>query len=153
MLREYFVGVIGIALLASFLLAITHPKAKGVTKFGTGVLLICTVLLPMVDILSGFDINKSIDGILDGIDYEATDSAIELAFEDAVAEYVADKYGVARECVTARADGFDIGTLRAERIYVTLFGEAVFLDYKRIESDVMTEFTNGGECEVFLSLG
>ena len=42
--------------------------------------------------------------------------------------------------------------LRAERIYVTLSGRAVFLDYKKIEDEVRSEFTNGGECEVSLKI-
>ena len=110
-------------------------------------------MLPLVDLLGSFDIDKTLNGIFDGFNYEASDSAIELAFEDAIREKIADDYGVSKECVLVRADGFDIGSLSAERIFVTLSGEAVFLDYKRIEEEVCSNFTRGGECEVSVNIG
>ena len=115
--------------------------------------MICAVLLPLVDIIRDFDIEKSIDSIFDGIDYDAPDSAIELAFEEGVAEYISAEYGVAASNVEVHADGFDIATLKAVRIYVTLSGKAIVLDYKRIEKEVKAQFTLDGECEVSLSLG
>ena len=67
-------------------------------------------------------------------DYEGkSDDAIELAFEDGVAAYISDRYGVERECIKVMADGFSLEKLQAERIYVTLSGKAALLDYKRIE--------------------
>lgn len=153
MLREYFINTVGVALAISLALSITHPRLKKATAFSFGVLTICAVLLPLVDLLGGFDIDKTLNGIFDGFNYEASDSAIELAFEDAIREKIADDYGVSKECVLVRADGFDIGSLSAERIFVTLSGEAVFLDYKRIEEEVSVDFTRGGECEVSVNIG
>lgn len=153
MLREYFISVISVATVIALALGIAHPKLKGATVFGSGALMICAVLLPLVDIIRDFDIEKSIDGIFDGIDYDAPDSAIELAFEEGVAEYISAEYGVAASNVEVHADGFDIATLKAVRIYVTLSGEAIVLDYKRIEKEVKAQFTLDGECEVSLSLG
>ena len=153
MLREYFINTVGVALAISLALSITHPRLKKATAFSFGVLTICAVLLPLVDLLGGFDIDKTLNGIFDGFNYEASDSAIELAFEDAIREKIADDYGVSKECILVRADGFDIGSLSAERIFVTLSGEAVFLDYKRIEEEVSSDFTRGGECEVSVNIG
>ena len=153
MLREYFINTVGVALAISLALGITHPRLKKPTAFSFGVLTICAVLLPLVDLLGSFDIDKTLNGIFDGFNYEASDSAIELAFEDAIREKIADDYGVSKECVLVRADGFDIGSLSAERIFVTLSGEAVFLDYKRIEEEVSVDFTRGGECEVSVNIG
>ena len=153
MLREYFINTVGVALAISLALSITHPRLKKATAFSFGVLTICAVLLPLVDLLAGFDIDKTLNGIFDGFNYEASDSAIELAFEDAIREKIADDYGVSKECILVRADGFDIGSLTAERIFVTLSGEAVFLDYKRIEKEVSSDFTRGGECEVSVNIG
>ena len=82
-----------------------------------------------------------------------SDSAIELAFEDGIAEYIADEYGVSRDNVAVFVDGFDMGSLTAERIYVTLSGRAALIDCKSVEKRLCDEFTRGGECEVTLKLG
>ena len=153
MLRDYFIGVLGVALIVSVLLSVLHPRLAAVTRFGAGVLMISVVLLPLVDIIGDLDIDSALNGLLTNIDYDATDSAIELAFEDGVAEYVSKSYGVDKACVIVNADGFDISTLTAERIYVTLSGKGLLLDYKRIEAEVADEFTHGGECEVSFGVG
>lgn len=153
MLKEYFVGAIALSLLIALTTGIAHPRLRSAVSFGGGVLLTCGILLPIVDILRDFDADKTFDGIFDSIDFDATDSAIELAFEDGVAEYIADSYSVSRECISVRADGFDIGSLTAERIYVTLSGKGALLDYKRIEKEVGEEFAPTGYCEVYISFG
>ena len=153
MLREYFISTVGVALAISLALGITHPRLKKATAFSFGALMICAVLLPLVDLFGNFDIDKTLNGIFDDFNYEASDSAIELAFEDAIAQKIADDYGVPKECVLVRADGFDIGSLSAESIFVILSGEAVFLDYKRIAAEVALDFTRGGECEVSVNIG
>lgn len=154
LLKEYFVGIITLSVIISVMLAVSHNKLKGVITFGAGILIISAIMLPLVDIIKGFDVNKAFDGVLDGFDYEGkSDDAIELAFEDGVAAYISDRYGVERECIRVMADGFSLEKLQAERIYVTLSGKAALLDYKRIEKDIADEFTSGGECEVSLNIG
>lgn len=153
MLKEYFIGVITLTLFVAVAFGVSHPRLRNAVSFGGGVLLVCSVSLPIVDILRDFEVDKTLDGIFDGIDFDATDSAIELAFERGVAEYIANSYGIPCECVSVRADGFDIGSLTAERIYVTLSGKGALLDYKRIEKEVGEEFTPTGYCEVYISFG
>lgn len=153
MLREYFLGLVSLSVFLSLLVGIAHPRMASSVRVGAGILVICAFLLPIVDIIGDFDIDKELDGIFDGIDYDSTDSAIELAFESGVSQYVAERYGVDPECVTVRADGFDISSLGAKRIYVTLSGEAVLLDYKRMEADLTELFCPSGECEVMIDLG
>lgn len=153
MLREYFVASVGVLTFISLLMSIVHPKLRSITSFGAGVLAICAVLLPLVDIIGDYNYDLSLDELLGDVDYNATDSAIELAFEEGVAEYISSAYKVEKESVRVYADGFDISTLSAERIYVTLSGEAIRLDYKRIEAEVSDRFTRGGECEVNLEIG
>lgn len=153
MLREYFIAVFGLALILAILISVSHPRLMLMTRFAAGALLIYGVMLPLVDIIGDFDVDSVLEGIVDNIDYEVGDSAIELAFETGVAEYIAKKYGVGEECVSVSADGFDISTLTADRIYVTLSGKGLLLDYKMIESEVKKEFTQGGECEVSFGFG
>lgn len=152
MLREYFTEIIILMTFAAILLGIAHPKLKGATSYSIGVLMICVILLPLVDIIRDFDTKSMFDSINMDLEYDITDDMIEASFEEGISEYIAQKYGVDKSCVSVMADGFDMERLRAERIYVTLSGKAVFLDYKKIEDEVRSEFTNGGECEVSLKI-
>lgn len=152
MLREYFSEIIILMTFAAILLGIAHPKLKGATSYSIGVLMICVILLPLVDIIRDFDTKSMFDSINMDLEYDITDDMIEASFEEGISEYIAQKYGVDKSCVSVMADGFDMERLRAERIYVTLSGKAVFLDYKKIEDEVRSEFTNGGECEVSLKI-
>lgn len=152
MLREYFSEIIILMTFAAILLGIAHPKLKGATSYSIGVLMICVILLPLVDIIRDFDTKSMFDSINTDLEYDITDDMIEASFEEGISEYIAQKYGVDKSCVSVMADGFDMERLRAERIYVTLSGRAVFLDYKKIEDEVRSEFTNGGECEVSLKI-
>jgi hypothetical protein len=153
LLREYFIGIIGLCVFFSLVVGASHPRAALSVRFGAGILAICAFLLPLVDIIANLDIDKTLDGIFDDVDYNATDSAIELAFEDGIAQYLAHEHGVERECISVRVDGFDISSLCAERIYVTLSGRAALLDYKSIEAELVERFTHSGECEVSIGLG
>ena len=153
MLKEYFGGVMLLSAFISLSLGVAHSRLKRVTEFGAGILLICAILLPIVDIIADYEVKIDSEIYLDEIDMNATDDLIESAFEDGIREYLATEYRVEPSLVSVRADGFDMGKMRAERIYVTLSGSAAYLDYKRIENEVASEFTDGGECEVSLNIG
>ena len=153
MLREHFLASVSISAFVALALGVSHPRLRSVTVFSSGIIVICAVLLPLVGILQELKDEYTIDDLMNGISFDASDSAIELAFEDGISDYVATRYGVPSECVFVRADGFDISTLTAERIYVTLSGKGCFIDVKRLETEVANEFTRGGECEVMISLG
>lgn len=154
MLKEYFEGVMLLLTFVALALGVSHPKLRNATNFSAGVLIICAILLPLIDIIRDIDRKYSVDDLLFDIEYsDATDDAIEIAFEEGIALYIADKYGVNKDDVLVMADGFDIGGMKAERIYITLSSKAALLDYKKIEEKIAKEFTNGGECEVSLKIG
>ena len=153
MLREYFIGVMLLITLISVALAVVHPRQKSATVFAAGVILICAVMLPIVDIIKGYGGNFNIDEYLNLTeDYQSADM-VEAAFEEGIRLYIADEYRVDAGDVTVRVDGFDLSSLRAERIYVTLSGKAALLDYKSIEEELIREFTQDGECEVSVRIG
>ena len=133
---------------------VAHPKFRSATNLGAGVLIICSIMLPLVDIIRDFDMDNSFEKMLDELEYSGmTDGAIELAFEDGIAEYVSDRWGVDRDFIIVNVDGFDMESLSAQRIYVTLGGMGALVDYKRIEEALIEKFTRGGECEVSLKIG
>ncbi len=154
MLNEYIKAVIKLSVFASVLLLIGHKRTKKTAVFATGMILLVAIMLPLINIFNNIDgindFNFDLDNIVSG---DVSDAVIEQSFEKGIGKYIADEYGVDEECVLVLADGFDISVMRAERIYITLSGMAVFLDYKRIEADVRAEFTNGGKCEVRLDVG
>ena len=83
MLEEYFVGVLTLGVFIAVALGVSHLKLKTSVTFGAGVVLISAILLPMVDIIKGYNIDDALDNVLGKIEYEdKTDDAIELAFED-----------------------------------------------------------------------
>ena len=154
MLDSYFGGIMTLCLFLAVGAGVAHPKFRSATNLGAGVLIICSIMLPLVDIIRDFDMDNSFEKMLDELEYSGmTDGAIELAFEDGIAEYVSDRWKIDKDSVTVNADGFDMESLTAERIYVTLGGKGAWVDYKRIEEVLIEEFTRDGECEVSLRIG
>ena len=87
MLREYFKETLTLCVFISVALGVAHPRLKKTVSFSAGILLICSIMLPIVDILRSFDADKTFDKFLADMDYDgATDSSIELAFENGIAE-------------------------------------------------------------------
>ena len=111
MLREYFIGAVYLAVFVALLLGISHPSLKSIAALGAGVLIICAILLPLVDIFATFNADDVLDGMLNDMNYDATDSAIELAFESGISEYLMDLYELDDGCVSVRVDGFDIPSI------------------------------------------
>lgn len=142
-----FVSFIALAL------GVAHPRLKSTISLGAGALLICVILLPLVDIIKGYEEKFNIDDYMNDIENSGSYDAVEIAFEEGIRQYIAENYGVSLASVTVTSDGFDLERIRAERIYVTLSGDAVKLDPKRLETKIAGEFTDGGECEVSIRLG
>ena len=153
MLREYFICVMLLVTLISVTLGAAHPRQRYATVFAAGVILICAIMLPIVDIIKGYDRNFNIDEYLSLTDgYQSTDM-VETAFEEGIKLYIAEVWRVDAGDIAVMVDGFDLSSLRAERIYVTLGGKAALLDYKSIEDELIREFTQDGECEVSVRIG
>lgn len=153
LLKEYFESVLILCAFLAVSVGVSHPKHKVATRFGAGVLIICAILLPLVDILKDINIEKELSDYMSNVEEYRADNMIEAAFEEGIAQYLADEYDVGVELVSVMADGFELDKMKARKIYVTLSGEAALLDYKKIENEVEREFTSGGECEVSLKIG
>ena len=153
MLKLYFTDVVYLSAFIALAVGASHPGMKKSTEFSAGLLFICIILLPLVDIIKDIDVRINTEDYLGNIEAEVTDDALELAFEEGIREYISGEYRVDRELITVMADGFDLECMRAEKIYVTLSGKAALVDYKRIEKEVEKEFTKSGECEVSVKLG
>lgn len=153
MLKAYFANAIYLSAFIALTVGVSHTRMKKSTEFGAGVLLICIILLPLVDIIKDIDVKIDVGDYLENIETEAADDVLELAFEEGIREYISDEYRLDRELIIVMVDGFDLECMRAERIYITLSGKAALADYKGIEKEVGKEFTKSGECEVSVKLG
>ena len=153
MLKAYFANAIYLSAFIALTVGVSHPRMKKSTEFGAGVLLICIILLPLVDIIKDIDVKIDVRDYLENIETEAADDVLELAFEEGIREYISDEYRLDWELIIVMVDGFDLECMRAERIYITLSGKATLADYKGIEKEVGKEFTKSGECEVSVKLG
>lgn len=146
MVSEYAISVVRFLVLAGMLISLSHIKTKQSVSFAIGVLIVSAIMLPLVDIL------RSNEPIFPEVDVsgnvEINDASIEVAYVDGIEKYVADRLGVPLTDVEVRIDGFDISTMLAERIYVTLSGDAIYCDYRALREEIGREFTKEGRCEV-----
>ncbi len=149
MLEEYITGVIRLAVLASVLLSVAHERVKGAVRLGIGILMISAIMLPIVDIIEGFDINNLDFSVTDADAGERPD-LIELAFEEGIARYIAEEYGAAAE---VDAVGFEPQTMLAERIDVVLTEGYASADYRVLSQDIADKFTDGGRCSLDIVIG
>lgn len=153
MLKDYATALIKSSAVIAAAIEIAHPRAKKITRIAAGMILICVIMLPIVDIIkdNGINFNPSFNS--GESDYEnMTDEAIEAAFECGIEKYIADKYKIDQSLVTVKADKFDLEAMKAERIYVTLSGKGILHDYRALEDIIEKEFTCNGECEVKLDV-
>lgn len=150
MLKEYFGVTVRVLTVAALALTLMHKKMDKVTRMAIGIVVICAIMSPFVDIIRENGLDFDWESELDYMDGEVNDEAIELAFEEGIGAYICDLYGISASCVKVNVDGLDMSKMRAERIYVTLLSEGMLVDYRALEYELIEEFTDGGECEVRL---
>ncbi len=154
MLSTYIASVIKLAVLASVLVTISHKRTRNTARFAVGIILISAIMLPFVDIMQGLNADLQSEFDFSYIDEPGIgDEIIESKFEKGIAEYIAQRYGIDAEEITVGADGFDMSVMRAERIYISIGKNGIFIDYRQLEDIIEEEFTNGGRCEVELNVG
>ena len=147
MFEKYATESLKLLVFIAIALNFTHPKQSKVAGMSVGMVLLCAIMLPFVDIIDKTDWKIS-NFTKPEIGETENFEVMEKVFEDAVATYISEFYGIDRSDVKVMADGFDIELMRAERIYVTLSGKALTLDYRSLETKIESEFTDEGRCEV-----
>ena len=153
LLEAYFCGIIILCAFVALAVGISHPRLRGAVNVGAGILILSAILLPLVDIIEDIGVKARDIEYTYNTEAELSDDTIEEAFELGIGEYISSKYGVDKSLVAVMVDGFELSSMRAERIYVTLSGAAAMLDYKAIEAELGRDFTKGGECEVSIKIG
>ena len=153
MVKEYTVLVLKLSAFIGIAINLAHPKQSKIMRLALGIVLISAIMLPLIDIITVNNSNVIIFPTPDEVDVEMNDEMIEIAFEEGIGKYISSKYFLSEDEVKVNADGFDFSVMKATRIYVTLCGKGVCIDYRKLEDEIAKEFTRGGICEVELNIG
>lgn len=131
-MKEYLLFIIVLAAVLDLLLHFSNEKFKDISQGALGLILILAILLPLPGIY------KKISGELQFSSpeiFEGDDICLS-AFEEGIAQYLTDRWGLKREDVEVEAVGFLREEMRAEKILISLHGKAALSDYKRIEKEL-----------------
>lgn len=152
MLNKYALNALKFLVFIGIALNVIHPKQIRITRLTLGVIVLSAVMLPFVDIM---DKNKVFDAFTPTVSDEESmgDDMIERLYEDAIKEYVAQLCKIDNADVKVTVDGLDVSSMKAKRIYVSLSGKGITVDYRNLETRLANEFTNGGDCKVELDIG
>lgn len=153
LLKEYATIALKLALFVGVALNLSHPRQERVMRISLGIILLSAIMLPFVDIINHNQLNFTLSTSPGSIDTEMSDDMIEQAFEDGIQKYICASYDLDDSEVRVMADGFDFSSMTAERLYVTLSGRGVYIDYRSLADRLAQEFTRGGECRVELNIG
>ena len=153
LLREYAVIALKLSLFISIALNLAHPKQEKAMRISLGVILLSVIMLPLVDIIVNNELELKLPEFSGEINTEMSDDMIETAFEDGIREYICTSYDLPDTDVRVMADGFDLSSMTAKRLYVTLNGEGIYIDYRSLSDRLAKEFTRGGECRIELDIG
>ena len=145
-MKEYLFLIIVLATVLDLLLHFSNEKFKDISQGALGLILILAILLPLPGIY------KKISGELQFSSPEISegDDICLSAFEEGIAQYLSDRWGLKREDVEVEAVGFLREEMRAEKILISLHGKAALSDYKRIEKELSE--LGLGEVEVKLEI-
>lgn len=149
------VCVIIISALVALASYFSYGTAENRTaKTAMAVIMLYTVASPIVSLVSELS-EISFDLSFDSEDFESGGTEFaetaEEAFCDGICAAIAERYGLDRSDVRARALGFEPEKMRADKITVTLFGSAALADHRAI-AQYITE-SGLGECEVKIEIG
>ena len=129
---KYLLSITVLAVALDLIEFVSADRYKALTKACVGIILVMAMITPLPALIEKMqeDLDFSEIG-----DMQAEDIRIS-AFEDGIAQYISESFGLSRECVSVEAEGFNSDDMKAEKILITLTGSAVAANYKKIESVV-----------------
>ena len=144
--------LVKVCVIVAVATVVIHPKQMAVSRFALGLVLVCTIMLPIVDIIK--ENKTNLDNLPELVVPESnvSEDVISAAMERGLKEYISEIVGVAPVGISVSVVGIDTSSMKAEEIYVTLPRECVYTDYRALETRLANEFTNGGVCEVELDI-
>ena len=128
-------------------------ESEKTVKSAIGVILLSALIFPILALLnsiSTIDINGIFDtsfedaAVEDSLYYKTAEENFALGVERLICE----ELGISFDDVLVYLSGFDMVSMRAEKITIILSGKAVYADYRRVVETIRAEGL--GECEVKL---
>lgn len=152
-MREYVISVVAASILCALSSFVSYGRGnERAVRAAIAMILIYTVCMPVLRFTSEFDI--------DDVDFEAYEEAeidsgyylgsVEEAFSTGVKGLLSEKLSINKDDIRVSIVGFDLRTMRAQRIRVTFVGRAALADTRRAEQIV--EDAGLGECEVNIEI-
>ena len=145
-MTEYLSFVFAVSFLAALGGALIYgADGDGASRTALSVILLFAVLSPLPSLISEIP-TISLPSIPDGtVEGDAEYIRVtESAFEEGIAEMLAERYSLLPESFAVKLYGFDFSGMRAERIIVTLRGTAVTCDPLAVERYINS--LDIGEC-------
>ena len=145
-MEKYILSITVLAVALDLLEFIAADRYKALTKAAVGVILVMAIITPLPALIEKMqeDLDFSEVGDREGEDIRLS------AFEEGIAQYVSQEFGLAREDVSVEAEGFDSDNMKAEKILITLTGSAITANYKKIIAT--TNALGLGEAEVKIEI-
>ena len=118
-----------------------------------GLITLYVIVAPIASQIGDFSLTEWIESIENSAEQiePEQESAIEEAFGEGIVLAVSEKFGIDKENIRIKLQGFDHQTMKAEKIKITLSGVGVFSDYKAVKKYV--DGLNLGECDVEIEIG
>lgn len=130
--------------LANFLMY--DSERMRASRLCMGIIVIAATMVPLTSVLKDtFDVNFEETEIYVE-DSELAESVAEKAFIVGIKKTLSEKFSLSESGIEIEVAGFEIESMRAERIYVKLSGENAFADTRSIREYV--EKNKFGECVV-----
>lgn len=151
-MNGYAFAVFSICLVGGALSLLFHGSGRG-ERMVLGIVTLYIIISPLADGLSDFDLDRWLEelrgeSVSVAPEYEGV---LEESFADGVALAVAEKFSLERENIRVDLRNFDVESMSAERIRVTLSGVAALADYKAVEKYLNS--LDLGECDVEIEIG
>ena len=134
-MREYIFGAIILSLITAIAIHLTHTSLSEPARVAMGLVLLLFVASPIASVFNTI-LNLKIPetGSEEIIFKGGCDEVGEEAFCQGVASLLSDRYSVSASGFIVICEGFNLETLSADIVSVTLIEEAAKLDYREIKA-------------------
>ena len=146
-MMSHFALVVAVAFSAAVAALISYDGGKSIDiRSAVSIVLLVAVASPIAAFVGELS-DKGLPSfaIPDGEEMTPEYEEVALdAFCEGIGELLAERYSLDKSCFAVKAENFDFTKMRAEKIYVTLYGRAVLCDPDAIER-LVNEY-GLGEC-------
>lgn len=131
----HFALVFAVAFAAAVASFVSYDGGKSVTMRGAiSIVLLLSVSQPIMAFAKELsELRAPTFSGFDGEEVGEYEEVAKDAFSEGVCKLIAEEYSLSEKNISVKAEGFDVKSMTAEKIYVTLYGKAAFLDPRAVE--------------------